>query len=300
MKSEIEAYVLHRQTEGANVLSIKAYRSQLRIFERYLTLTNTGGLHTLTRSMIEDFLYAMATNLNPQGAYTSERIRRTFFTVRCFFTYLEKTNQIIRNPAVGVQPPKPHKLLRDNYFTLDEMQDFFRRLPNETEKEKRNRMLFLLSYCAGLRLNEACNVKKTDINFESNTLYVAEAKGSSGGGVPLCRHITCDLREYLECAVNKDYLFTVRGNAPISRDAAMDAFNISVKTLGFTRYLTFHSLRKSIGRHLLESGLSVRYVQRFLRHKNINSTELYTHAGMRQLQSMVMRFHPGEQNEAVY
>jgi len=300
MKNEIEAYVLHRQTEGANALSIKAYRCQLRIFERYMTLTNTGGLHSLTRSMIEDFLYAMATNLNPQGAYTSERIRRTFFTVRCFFTYLEKTNQIIRNPAVGVQPPKPHKLLRDNYFTLDEMQDFFRRLPIETEKGKRNRMLFLLSYCAGLRLNEACNVKKPDINFEGNTLYVAEAKGNSGGGVPLCRFIIPALHEYFEQTKISEYLFTGRGNAPISRDAAMDAFSTVVKNLGFTRYLTFHSLRKSIGRHLLESGLSVRYVQRFLRHKNINSTELYTHAGMRQLQSMVMRFHPGEQNEAVY
>ncbi len=47
-----------------------------------------------------------------------------------------------------------------------------------------------------------------------------------------------------------------------------------------------HSLRHSIATHLLENGMKLEQVQKFLGHSNIESTEIYTHITQNQVNNI--------------
>jgi len=50
--------------------------------------------------------------------------------------------------------------------------------------------------------------------------------------------------------------------------------------------VTFHSLRRSYARHLLEAGVDLRYIQELLGHANSKTIERYIHVSTRSLQNI--------------
>jgi hypothetical protein len=50
-----------------------------------------------------------------------------------------------------------------------------------------------------------------------------------------------------------------------------------VDELGFTKQVSIHTLRHSIATHLFEAGVSLRWIQKFLGHKNLQTTLIYLH-----------------------
>jgi len=297
VREVIGRYLQYRQTSGAAVSSIKTFSTRLFLFERYLRAAKIEALDTIRKIDVEDFLYRMATDLNENRSYPGNYIRTVFFTMRNFFSFLVKTRQIVKSPAINVVPPKAIKIMRDNYFGLEEINEFFNSLPDKKWRDRRNKLMIELAYCAGLRLNEVRWVRRKDVNLESRTLYVAHAKGGEGSTVPLCVYIA---RRLADVPPDVDFIFTNSRGGMLSMDAVMDAFTTALTRFGTNRHLSFHSLRKSIGKHLLESGLSVRYVQVFLRHRSINTTESYTHIGMHHLKKAVLKYHPAEQYAPLY
>ena len=55
------------------------------------------------------------------------------------------------------------------------------------------------------------------------------------------------------------------------------AFRAAVKESGVNKAATIHTLRHSYATHLMEAGVSIVQIQRYLGHRNIQSTLRYTH-----------------------
>lgn len=150
-----------------------------------------------------------------------------------------------------------------------------------------------LLYVCGLRLEEALTLAPDDIRGSENKLLVRCGKGGRDRVVPLCQSMLEELRGYWRRHRNPAWLFPAAGRGRMDSDSVITRMRIAEhplsgcslqqvivrarKDAGVPDRATPHSLRHSFATHLIEEGVSIRQVQRFLGHTNINTTMLYTH-----------------------
>ena len=150
-----------------------------------------------------------------------------------------------------------------------------------------------LLYACGLRLEEALTLAPDDIRGSENRLLVRCGKGGRDRMVPLCQSMLEELRAYWGRHRNPQWLFPAAGRGPMDSKSVIARMRVAVRPLsgsslqqvivrartdaGVPDRATPHSLRHSFATHLIEEGVSIRQVQRFLGHTNINTTMIYTH-----------------------
>ena len=142
----------------------------------------------------------------------------------------------------------------------------------------KHRTFISLIYSCGLRLDELCNLKVSDIDSDRMQIHIRSGKGGKGRYVMLSQKILLMLREYWKRYRPKEYLF--EGATPgkaISRRTVQRAFQVSVIKSKVKKCPCLHTLRHSFATHLLEKGVNLIAIQKLLGHSNIRTTVTYTH-----------------------
>jgi site-specific recombinase XerD len=149
----------------------------------------------------------------------------------------------------------------------------------------RNRALFELVYSAGLRAQEAVDLRLADVDFEQEAVLV-RGKGSKERVVPLGEEAALRLRLYLEDA------------RPQLARGAEDTLFLSARgrpldTSTLRRLLPNpHRLRHAFATHLLEGGADLRTIQELLGHSSLSTTQIYSHVDSKRLRRVYDRSHP--------
>jgi site-specific recombinase XerD len=131
----------------------------------------------------------------------------------------------------------------------------------------RNRALFELVYSAGLRAQEAVDLRLADIDFEQEAVRVT-GKGNKERVVPLGEEAALRMRLYLEDA------------RPQLARGAEDTLFLSARgrpldTSTLRRLLPNpHRLRHAFATHLLEGGADLRTIQELLGHASLSTTQI--------------------------
>jgi integrase/recombinase XerD len=150
-----------------------------------------------------------------------------------------------------------------------------------------NRALLGLYYGMGLRRMEGIGVDFSDIQWHNGLIYIRHAKLKQERYVPMSSAVQRDLEAYnfryrvpiLKnlCRVHEPaFLISLTGKR-ITGNAAYSRIQNLAKKAGVQIPLSLHSLRHSIATHLLQNGLSLENIGRFLGHKSLESTQIYTH-----------------------
>ena len=147
----------------------------------------------------------------------------------------------------------------------------------EAVKNQKHKLVLALLYYAGLRLSEVINLRWKDIDFERGLIRVKIAKGEHERIVFLHEKVAGLLKQFKEGDdVHNQILISERGNKYNKRTIQLIIKHVAQKA-GIKRNIHPHTLRHSFATHLLEGGADIRYIQQLLGHKNLQTTQIYTH-----------------------
>jgi site-specific recombinase XerD len=167
----------------------------------------------------------------------------------------------------------------------EEMDALLAALEGDSPLALRNRALFELVYSAGLRAQEAVDLRLADVDFEQEAVLV-RGKGGKERSVPLGEEAAYRLRLYLEY-----------GRSHLAR-GAIDVLFLSsrgrpLETSTLRRLLPNpHRLRHAFATHLLEGGADLRTIQELLGHSSLSTTQIYSHVDSKRLRRVYDRAHP--------
>lgn len=145
-------------------------------------------------------------------------------------------------------------------------------------KRLKQRIVLTLIYSAGLRGQEAINLKISDVDFERKTIHIRQSKYKKDRIVPLADSMALGLKKYLEAENPHIWLFngkepdgrySVRGLSWVMRE--------NLKNASIKKNVNLHSLRHSYATHLLEQGVNIVTLKELLGHADITTTMIYLH-----------------------
>jgi len=185
----------------------------------------------------------------------------------------------------------PEKETAKTILTKAEMHLLYKSCPVNDYRWKyamiglRDRAMLGVYYGCGLRRSEGLELDITDIDLIRNLVHVRKGKGSKERFVPIGESIKQDFKdwlsvrgEYQKHPTEQAFLLSPRGNR-ISGNALMERLKRLVEVAGINKEIGLHSLRHSIATHLLQQGMSLENVSRFLGHASLENTQIYTHIG---------------------
>lgn len=144
--------------------------------------------------------------------------------------------------------------------------------------------ILMTAYGAGLRLNEICHLKVSDIDSDRMTIRVEQGKGAKDRYTLLSPRLLAELRRYWVLYRPQSWLFTRRDPAlPISDATVHRIYHGAKARAGITKAGGIHALRHAFATHLLEAGVDIHSIQRLMGHGHISSTLRYFHLARKHL-----------------
>ena len=166
--------------------------------------------------------------------------------------------------------------LRD-YLTRDEVAALLRS-SKKSRHGARNHAMILLAYRHGLRASELVNLRVSDLNLRTGTIYCRRAKGSRSSLHPMKPDEVNALQKLLarrELPAS-DYMFQSERSEKMSRSAFWRIVSQAGDRAGLPVKAYAHQLRHACGYYLANKGCDVRLIQDYLGHKQIQNTVRYT------------------------
>ena len=101
-----------------------------------------------------------------------------------------------------------------------------------------------------------------------------------------------EIRPLLDRTSGGGTLFLNARGTPLSRVGAWGVIKRAARQAGIAKRVTPHTLRHTFATHLLEGGADLRAVQEMLGHRDLATTQLYTHVDRDYLRTVHRQFHP--------
>jgi integrase/recombinase XerC len=226
-------------------------------------------------------------------------VHRHLSSIRQFFHFL-KREYGTENPMLAVvRGPKRKKSL-PKALTEAEMQLLLRGVLEPALQDpwinERDLALLLVLYGVGLRISEALAL--TARQFADGVQHLRiKGKGQKERQVPLLPLVKQAVESYLQScpfAIDADApLFRGARGGPLSATIAQRQLRRLRAQLGLPVTTTPHALRHSFATHILGRGGDLPGIQQLLGHKELSTTQRYTHVDTARLQAAYKHFHPG-------
>lgn len=273
-KNRFLEYLKYERNYAEN--TIINYNQELKKYVEYIKVKKIN-YKTITKEEIRGYLKYL-----DELKYKNTSISKNVSTIRSFYQYLLVKKEIKNNMWNTIKNPKVKRKI-PNFLTTMELEKIFMNPKLETPYEIRNRLILELLFATGLRVSELINIKLKDINkFEKSIKTVG--KGSKERITFYGEYASEVLKLYLNNARSEllgkkksEYLLVGKNSTKLTRNRISEIINEEVEKVGLQHHISPHVLRHTFATQLLNNGADIRSVQELLGHKNLSTTQIYTH-----------------------
>lgn len=308
LSEQIHQFLEYLEIEkNCSKLTIRDYSHYLETFEHWFQMhIPDGKIEDLTLEKVRKYRVFLS-NKTDQNGQTIKRVTQNYYVIalRSFLRFL------IKNDVKTLEPSKidlPKTESRSLKFLEREQIDRLVTMPDTSKIDgMRDRAILELLFSTGLRVSELVSLNHNQINLERREFGII-GKGRRSRIVFISERAAEWLARYLE-ARKDPYkpLFIRYSGSELEADEGekMRLTPRSVERM-VKKYVrlarlpvdaTVHTLRHSFATDLLTNGADLRSVQEMLGHKNIATTQIYTHITNKQLREVHSAFHSGNKDK---
>jgi integrase/recombinase XerC len=271
--------------------TLVAYQNDLLQFTQFLrSQFEAPTIQTVTGTMIRSWLAEMKTE-----QISSRSINRKISALKSFFKFLLKNNLVKQNPMASIVSPKMSKRLPFYVAKKDMEQLFAHGSFTDDWKGRTERLVLLLFYSTGMRLNELIQLKQSQIDPSNGQLKVL-GKGNKERLLPIAPPLMQQLVAYMkdrpEAAQLVPNIFVTEKALPLQPRTVYTMVNTRLKEVTTIEKKSPHVLRHSFATHLMNNGADINAVKELLGHSSLAATQIYTHNTIEQLKAVFKKAHP--------
>ncbi len=294
-----ERFLESTRIRGRSDLTRRNYR---QVYREFLEWSKASTWVGLKKQDFKSYLYF----LTMEKKIVSSSIRLRFAALRSIYQYGIKNRVFDENPVKGVSLPKlPRKL--PVFMTEVQIQELLEAPQKKWEARGTkakvgrpwNRWQMLrdtawleVLYSTGIRLQELCRLKRSDLDFELGSVRVfgkgAKTRVAVLGGACV-RAIQAYLSEPIPAS---EFLWVGDQGRPLSMRSMQLLLKDYLKWAGLPVTLSPHKIRHSFATHLLNHGADLRSVQEMLGHSQITTTQIYTAVSTERMRQVYDQAHP--------
>ena len=280
-------YLFLKKERNFSNNTIKSYMTDLYKFKKFLNNDNYV-FDKISRKQIRAFLSSEF-----DKKFSDRTIARRLASIKSYFKFLVKSEQIYSNPSENIRSPKIARSLPN--FIDQKIIDLLMDSPDEnTAIGLRDKAMLELFYSTGMRLSELVSLNHGSIDYKNNLIRLF-GKGSKERLVPFGNRAKLCLEKYTISRKNKDFnkpLFISKREKRISKRTVQRRISMYIKLVADGNQLGPHILRHSFATHLIENGAGIRTVKDLLGHSNLSSTQVYTHIQPEKIKQTYKQAHP--------
>jgi integrase/recombinase XerD len=279
--------------------SIRAYSICLKQFISYLKdKESLSDFRDVTKEVMRRYQSSLFER-TPPFSLSTQLLK--LVALRCFFSYLEKEDFLLSNPASQIELPKQPQHLPKDIFSEKEMKKLLQTVKLERKLGLRDKAILELLYSTGIRSEELASLKLVDFDEARGVVRVNQGKGDKDRVVPAGEVAMHYLKLYLKEGRKKlllqgesPYLFIGNRGKRILTSRIPRLVQKYAKRAGIYRYTSAHMIRHTCATHMLRHRAPIRYIQELLGHASLDTTQIYTKVDISDLQKIHRRTHPRE------
>jgi site-specific recombinase XerD len=186
----------------------------------------------------------------------------------------------------------------------EELERLFKAIDTKETMGIRDRAILEVLFSTGLRVSELVSLNREQVNMDSGEFGVI-GKGGKARVVFLSKRAKEWLTKYLGKRADPNRPLFIRYSGPKPEEGLTDEkLRLSARSIerlidkyrkkaGILFRIGPHVLRHSYATDLLSHGADLRSVQEMLGHKNISTTQIYTHVTNTRLKEIHEKYHSG-------
>lgn len=278
---------------GLSPHSIKSYRDTIKLFLNHISKLEKRKISSLNfDNLTVDNVLSFLGSIEKERGNSIRTRNQRLAVIKTFFNYLlanhvERSDQFSKITHLTMKRV-PYTPI--TYLTEPEVKAFFSTINKEAFSGKRNHAILMVLYNTGARVQEVCDIKRSNIRLEEPFMITLTGKGNKTRHIPLWKDTVISLKNYLEDPSYEskgDKIFYGIRSSQLSRFGIRSLIKVmtgraqkicpSLKN----KKVGAHTFRHTTAMHLLQAGVDIAVIKAWLGHVDLNTTHNYIEIDMK-------------------